>query len=189
MGWWGKPYDVCPQGKERIAAVIRDEGFISENDTHKWDVLASALHGTTVYLICRRTEKATGKEDIWAEVCLTSWDKKGYFMIKTMSEDMGPYQYDCPAYMLKMLPPTENKYAQEWRKGCEERLRANRLRGKSGLKSLPMNTQIRLKAEKYKDRIITVGTYRGKRAYIDWANYVRFTGAMIERLGWEVMKA
>ena len=32
MGWWGKAHYSCPKGKERIQAVIEDEGKNSENE-------------------------------------------------------------------------------------------------------------------------------------------------------------
>lgn len=37
---------------------------------------------------------------------------------KEMSEDMGPYYYECPKNILALLTPTDCKTAQEWRAKC-----------------------------------------------------------------------
>jgi hypothetical protein len=40
-----------------------------------------------------------------------------------MSEDMGPCEAACPARILDILGPTENKHALEWRARCRETLK------------------------------------------------------------------
>ncbi|MDN5375448.1 MAG: hypothetical protein PWQ39_488 [Thermacetogenium sp.] len=43
---------------------------------------------------------------------------------------MGPYCYDCPERILKLLTPTENEWANEWRRKCWERIEAKKKRPK-----------------------------------------------------------
>lgn len=187
MGWWGKARYSCPKGKERITAVIEDEQKNCENAQYKWEVIDSAVKGTTVYLATRRTNKETGESEVWAEVCLTRWDPKGYFMVKSMSEDMGPYYFDCPKHILDKLTAPYNDSAKEWREKCELRRQQNR---KSELKKLPLGTVIRLKNYwQPGEWNLTICTYRGRRAYVDWAHSTRFFPSHIEKYGWEVTQS
>lgn len=187
MGWWGKAYYSCPKGKARIQAVIEDEGKNSENEQYKWEVIDSALKGTVVYLATRRTNKATGESEVWAEVCLTRWDPKGYFMIKSMSEDVGPYYYDCPKHIMDKLTAPYNDSAKEWREKCEEKRRVNQ---QSELKKLPFGTVIRLKSYwQPGEWNVTICKYRGRRAYVDWLHNTRFFPSNIEKYGWEVTQS
>ena len=39
-----------------------------------------------------------------------------------MSEDMGPYRYDCPARILDLVTPTDSDTANRWRASCREAL-------------------------------------------------------------------
>lgn len=187
MGWWGKARYSCPKGKDRIAAVIEDEQKNCENENFKWEVVDSALKGTTVYLATRRTNKKTGEVVVYGEVCLTRWDPNGYFMIKSMSDDMGPYYYDAPKHLLDKLTEPYNESAKEWRKKCKaKRISAQ----KSEIKKLPMGTKIRIRNyHKPGEWIVTVCTYRGRRSYIDWTHNTRFYPAHLDRYGWEVVKA
>lgn len=182
MGWWGKYYGYPLKGKERIDGVIAEDGYNSESETHKWEVVDSALRGTTVYLAVRRTEKATGNSEVYAVVALTRNDN-GHFMVKTMDETMLPYYYGAPKHLLDKLTPTQNESALEWRKKCEE------ARKPSELSKLPLGTKLRLKKyHKPGEWIVTVDTYRGRRAYIDWWHHVRFLKSVLEYYGYEIIK-
>lgn len=61
--------------------------------------------------------KSTKTGDIWALIVLTDTDGNE-FGYKDMDETCDPYYYDCPIGILKLLSPTENEYAKEWRKNC-----------------------------------------------------------------------
>ena len=186
MGWWGKAHYSCPKGKDRIKAVIEDEQKNCENAQYKWEVIDSAIKGSTVYLATSRTNKETGEAEVWAEVCLTRWDPKGFFMVKSMSEDMGPYYYDCPKHILDKLTAPYNDSAREWREKCEAKRTAAQ---KSEIKKLPMDTRIRIKNyHQPGEWIVTVCKYRGRRSYIDWAHMTRFYASHLERYGWEVIE-
>ncbi|WP_196769057.1 DUF6927 domain-containing protein [Neomoorella thermoacetica] len=86
---------------------------------------------TEAYLAVE-TGDASGPKEVFAVVCLLSYRPKDYFNFgyKDMSEDMGPYYYNCPERILKLLTPTENKLALEWREKCWERIRAKKARPK-----------------------------------------------------------
>ena len=186
MGWWGKFRSECPQGKDRIQAVIEDEKKNCESKDYKWEVIDSSLHGTTVYFATRRTNKTTGESVVYAEVCLTSYHQKdGCFMIKSMSDDMHPYYYDCPKHILDKLTAPYNDSAKEWREKCE----AKRVkRQQNEILKLPLGAKIRLKNyRKEGEWILEVCKYRGRRSYIDWTHRTRFYPSHIERYGWEVV--
>lgn len=187
MGWWGHFYGSTPKGKDRIAAVITEEGYNSESETHRWEVVDSSLKGTTVYLAIKRTEKATGKFEVYAVVALTHMDDHGYFMVKTMSEDMGPYYYDAPKRLLDKLTAPYNDSAREWREKCAEKRKSGYHKE---LNKLPQGTKIRITStnEKYAGRIVTVDMYRGRRAYLDWFHMIRFGPTLLDKLGWEVVE-
>ena len=61
--------------------------------------------------------KSTDSNEVWALVVLTATDGRE-FGYKDMDETMGPGYYDCPIGILKLLSPTDNAYAKEWRKNC-----------------------------------------------------------------------
>jgi hypothetical protein len=69
---------------------------------------------------------APGKRDVVAIVCLIRHVPRavdGYnFGYKDMEECMGPYESKCPETILKLLTPTTNESAIEWRARCWERI-------------------------------------------------------------------
>ena len=72
-------------------------------------------------------------------VFLTSVDSKDYynFSYKDMDESCGPFSYDCPESILKLLSPTDNEFALNWRKKCREHLQKRKT-----LKNAPIGTTI-----------------------------------------------
>lgn len=62
----------------------------------------------------------------WALVVLmhTSRNPNEYynFTYKTLSEDMGPGEDECPANILDLLSPTTAEYAVEWRNRCRAQI-------------------------------------------------------------------
>jgi len=73
-----------------------------------------------------------GTKEVIGIVCLLDYSPKDYynFGYKDMDETMGPYQYDCPERILKLLTPTENENAREWREICWERIKSRQKRPK-----------------------------------------------------------
>lgn len=85
---------------------------------------------------------------VFGIVCLTSVRQEGFykwFGYKLMDETEGPYYYDCPDSILKLLSPTENKIANEWRKACKKYT----IKRKE-FKNLPIGTVI-----KFNDKLAT----------------------------------
>ena len=95
----------------------------------KYEVLKSAMVGSTYYAAIKQTRFATETEEensiVFAVVCLTSTNLKEYynFSYKDMDETCGPYQFDCHKSILDLLSPTDNEYALEWRNRCYEVLK------------------------------------------------------------------
>lgn len=105
-----------------------DNNYTCENNEYKWEVIKSAMVGTTWYGACRRTNKKTGESVVYGETILTAIDKMEFFW-KEVSEDMGPYTLECPVGILNLLSPTDNPYAQQWREKCRAKaLHKNYLR-------------------------------------------------------------
>jgi len=77
----------------------------------------ASAKGNVVY-IAYSTE--TEPDVVSAVVCLTWANNRDYynFTIKLVDENMGPNDCDAPGRLLAMLTPTDNDYANEWRKDC-----------------------------------------------------------------------
>lgn len=100
-----------------------------------YEILNSKMIGSIYYAAVKTLKRYTDEsknevsdipdeeQSIWGLVCLTSVDNKDYFNFsyKLISEDMGPAYYDCPSSILKLLSPTNDEFASEWRIRCKER--------------------------------------------------------------------
>jgi hypothetical protein len=73
---------------------------------------------------------------------LTHTDSREYFNfgVKSIGETGGPLYYDCPASILSLLSPTDDKYAIEWRNRCKERIEEKKR--PTALKNLPVGSVI-----------------------------------------------
>lgn len=138
MGWVSYHATFYKKGAiDRKAECDNEMTATSENGT-KWEVLKSAMRGSTYYAAVKRTNP-DGSSYVFGVVCLTSVDRKDYdnFAYKDMDETMGSYKYDCPLSILDLLSPTDNEYALEWRKKCRENAQ-----NKNGIGKLPIGTEI-----------------------------------------------
>lgn len=138
MGW---TTDIdLPTGSTLKAEVDKLLNF--ENGEHRSKVLASSIVNSTYYAAVEQ-HGINGYSAIFAAVILTSTSKNRYgdrsWGYKDMSEDMGPYRYDCPARILGLLTPTDNETAQKWRASCREVLQR-----KSRCKTLKAGMVIKL---------------------------------------------
>jgi len=84
----------------------------------------AVVHFREAYLAFEDLDKATGKREVFAMVCLLDYKPNDYYNIgyKDMEESEGPYYYNCPERILKLLTPTSNEYALRWRKKCWVRI-------------------------------------------------------------------
>lgn len=153
MGWTS--YHATHYKKGRIDRKAECDAYFLEglNRGH-YDVLKSSMVGSTYYAAVKPLKKYGGADGIYvdipeseqivfAAVFLTSTDVKDYynFSYKDMDESCGPYKYDCPKAILDLLTPTENEYANEWRKLCRENLAKKN--NPNSLNKLPLGSVIK----------------------------------------------
>lgn len=133
-----------------------DAYFLEDWNKGHYEVLKSAIVGSVYYAAVRHLKRYVGRnengqdiykdvvnEPVFAVVFLTQTDSKDYFNFsyKDMSEDMLPYYFDCPLSILKLLSPTDNESAQEWRRQCQDK--AERKKSPTALTNLPIGARIR----------------------------------------------
>lgn len=109
----------------------------------KFEVLKSAMVGSTYYAAVKKTTFNPASEKVFAVIVLTSTNSKDYynFAYKDMDETMGPDESKCPKTILDLLSPTEYEYAKEWRKRCYENLKEKK--NPNALSNLPIGSIIR----------------------------------------------
>ena len=130
MGWTGV-YQKVDKPSEFVTA-----DYNYENDKIVSKVVMTRSVGSTVYAAVQVTVKGEKVDSykcwktdennsfVYGAVILTK-RSKGEFLWKDMSEDAGPYYWDCPAKILNMLSelvPTEYgaEHAQNWRNICRD---------------------------------------------------------------------
>lgn len=168
-----------------------------ENDKTVFSVIRSSSYGSTVYSAVKKTDKETGKEDVFAAVFLTGIDtRENYFNFgyKDMDETMGPYSYDCPACILDLLTETENEYAKKWREKCRERIAEKKARktDKNSLNNLPEGSVIEFNywegGTKTVEKRLFCKNYRTGRISYMWTDgCFRYRPGDIERHGYKVI--
>ena len=153
MGWTSYHATHYKNGKVDRKAEC-DAYFMEGLNAGYYDVLKSAMVGSTYYAAVKPLQKYNDKNEIvnipeeeqyvFAAIFLTSIDMKDYwnFSYKDMDETMGPYNYDCPKGILDLLTSTESEYAKEWRKQCYENIA--RKKNPNALNKLPVGTVIKV---------------------------------------------
>lgn len=130
-----------------VAQFFVEHGVLSWSDDNPYTfrVLDTALIGLTeFYAAVEQVHKETGERSVWAAVIKCTfirtprkdhwtrdnpWDHN--FCYKAMDETVGPCQTNCPERILKLLTPTEYKYAQDWRAECWAKIKAKKTRPKN----------------------------------------------------------
>lgn len=143
MGWTSYHADFYKKGKPDRKKEMDNVFTQTEHDGYaELTVLKSQMVGSTYYGAIRR-RKANEDEVVFAVVCLTSIDMKDYFNFayKDMDETCGPYECKCPLSILKLLTPTENEWANNWRKKCYEY--HEKKKTNMNPSTLPIGTKIR----------------------------------------------
>lgn len=92
-----------------------------------WTFLDQSTVGNTFYGLLERTKDA--KVERLILVCILKKDRdtaerKGSWGYKSMTEDMGPYYWDCPVRILDKADevPSVSKSCDDWRKKCRARI-------------------------------------------------------------------
>ena len=119
MGWTSSHRSSNQSVKDYLIEEINETG-----KTATFKVLDIAIvKRNTAYLAVKRTSIDTGKSEVFAMVILICYGR-GQFNITTkeMSEDMGPFYYDCPARILDLLTPSDHTEAVLWRERCRANL-------------------------------------------------------------------
>lgn len=132
MGWMvtHKPRGVT------VKEFFEERFNYDENGRYFRVVDCAVVNLRTAYLACEFGYH-DGEKGIYGVVCLLSYYPNDYynFGYKVMDETMGPFMYECPERILRLLTPTDNEYALRWREKCWERLRSrqNKPKLKKGL--------------------------------------------------------
>ena len=128
MGWLSMP--LSSMGGFTTPKAYLDDQFtytrtLDGGATRGMRVIASAVTNRVWYAATEIIENDKVQYVI-ALVCLVRWTPKakdGYvFAYKDMEESMGPCEASCPERILKLLSPTTNEHALDWRQRCRERL-------------------------------------------------------------------
>jgi hypothetical protein len=139
MGWTGTHREKGITNKEWFEKSWA-EGY------EQVDIASGSINRNNVYVALRKPDG-----NVIGVVILTRWSPKEYFnfMEKSVSEDMGPREYDMPKRIYDLLSPLEEVYpdadfeadssarwAKEWREKIEafhEKM-ANRVKLSDGLR-------------------------------------------------------
>ena len=100
-----------------------NEGFYRlEKSTMIGSVYYAAVTGLKRYNGEKQEDVPENEQHTFGVVFLTSVDSKNYynFSYKDMDETCGPFCYDCPESILKLLSPTTSEFALKWRAGCRK---------------------------------------------------------------------
>lgn len=140
----------------------------------KWaTIVKDALVGDVYYAAMRSAK--TG--EVWALIALTDIDGHE-FGYKDMDETMGPYCYDCPNSILKLLTPTNSEYAKDWRKKCRDN--TNKRRPDKPKKD-PLD-----ELRKYLGYEFSTGPYAGQDYKTFQTKYINYLRKFCLENGWEL---
>lgn len=126
MGWTGTH-------KDRNCSLLDffKQELEYDNSASRLELLdLAAPRRNVAYGACRYTDKTTNESYVFAIVVLIKWAPRSRHNIcyKEMSESMGPFEYDCPPRIFRLIEqfPPRDQYAQEWRAKVRSYL-ANRM--------------------------------------------------------------
>lgn len=106
MGWTGQSLEYYT-----IEEIIKKD----IESGNKFELKYYSKKGKVAYTAIK--DKKTG--EVFASVFLLDIDKKrNEFYYKEVPEYAGPFEYEAPEKLIKMLSQTKDKYALEWRKKC-----------------------------------------------------------------------
>jgi hypothetical protein len=119
MGWCYTRWDY-----KSIRDFFENQ-FQSGREEIEYKVLDAAMvKYKEAYAAILYKNKTKGTEEVFAATYLINFNRSyDYnFGYKDMSENSGPGMINCPERILKLLTPTDNEYAIQWRKDNWERI-------------------------------------------------------------------
>lgn len=198
MGWTWQHATHYKNGK--VDRKAECDAYFNEENKGCYVVEKSALVGTVYYAAIRHigrrnyktneiTEIPASEQEVFAVIFLTGMNMKDSFNFgyKDMEESMHPYYYDCPAGILKLLSPTDNASANEWRENCLQRAAQKKADKKNpdSLENLPIGTVIRVRD---KELVKTAPMAQFKTPF--WMRtdaYLYHSKKEIKRCGYEIV--
>lgn len=129
MGWT----TMAMPGEGARAYLDSIYGWSDSQRSYK--VLDSSLvGGREYYAAVERTDLTNCNREVFAGVALVRISRRTgeEFGYKGMSEDMGPYYYNCPVRILDKLRPSENQIVLDWRAKCREQAARTSAKNKGG---------------------------------------------------------
>lgn len=128
MGW---TYTYKPKNVS-VRQFFEERFNYNEDDGKYGKIIDCAVVNLRTAYIAYEIGDALGKREVIAIVCALDYKPNDYynFGYKDMDESMGPYYYDCPERILKLLTPTEHEWAKEWREKCWKRIQRKKARPK-----------------------------------------------------------
>lgn len=182
MGWTGCHATHYKRNGDIDRKAECDGYFLEGLNAGHYRILKSVMVGSIYYAAIQNLKRYAGRDDAgnsiyedipeqqqtetWAMVIITQTDRKDYFNFyhKEMDETMGPCYYDCPMSILKLLSPTDNKYALSWRGKCKQR--AEQKKSPDALSKLPVGTTIQFKwGDEVKTYVKHEPAYQFKRPF------------------------
>ena len=134
MGWTSYHANYYKKNGTVDRKKEMDAYFLEGLNAGMYEVVKSAMVGSTYYAAVKQIQKniknnegeyvrvdiPENEQKVYGYVFLTKTDMKDYYNIyyKDMSEDMGPYESECPVSIIKLLSQTDHEYALAWRKRC-----------------------------------------------------------------------
>ena len=151
MGWTSYHAKYYKNGKVDRQAECDAHWEKGLNAGH-YQVVRSAMHGSVYYAAVRSLLQRVDdhfeplpeeEQTVFGVVLLTKSQMRDYnnFSYKGMDETCDPAYYDCPARILKLLSPTDNPSALEWRSKC--RIKHQSKNDPRSLDKLPAGTKIK----------------------------------------------
>ena len=183
MGWTSYHADYYKNGtvdRKAECDSYWEEGLNRGYFKIEKSVMKGSVYYAAITPLQRRTAEGIipileEERETFAVVMLTSVSMKDYynFYYKEMDESMLPYQNNCPESILKLLSPTDNERALEWRKYCWQNVQEEKKKRK--LSTLPIGTKISFACE-FNSKVCSKGdeivlekrlyTVRGKRKLV-----------------------
>lgn len=113
MGWTG--VYSSPSKKDRKKWMDRELTSMNKDTGASWKVLRSCCRKFDSVYYAAVEKTSPGQPTIVFAVVALMKQHGAEFMYKAMDETMGPFQSDCPKYILSLLSPPLSENSKKWR--------------------------------------------------------------------------